>query len=249
VKVHLFIPCMVDELLPRVAEATVRVLWRAGCEVVWDDRQTCCGQPAFNAGYRDDAAAIARRFIRVFGDAEAVVAPSGSCVGMVRTWYRELAPHFSAGELDALSSLRARIFELSELLVVRLGIEDLGASLAAVATWHDSCHMLRDLGVAEPPRRLLAQVRGLRMVPLADSDRCCGFGGAFSVKMPELSSTMGEDKARRIVETGAQLAITGDAGCLLQMQGVLARLGAGTRVVHLAEVLASEGRLFTPEVT
>lgn len=247
VKVHLFVPCLVDQLLPHVGEATVRVLRRVGCEVIYDPHQVCCGQPAFNAGYTREAAAVARTLIGAFRGAEVVVAPSGSCVAMVRNHWNTLAPHLSAAERDAARSISGRVFELSELLVDHLGITDVGATLEATATYHPSCHLSRDLNVDSAPRTLLRGVRGLSVVDLPDADRCCGFGGAFAVKHPELSTAMGEDKARRIVETRAQLVVTADPGCLLQMRGVLGRLGSSARVVHLAEVLAARGALAPPE--
>lgn len=243
VKVHLFVPCLVDQLLPHIAEATVHVLRRAGCEVVYDDRQVCCGQPAFNAGYPGEAAAVARTLVRAFEGAEVVVAPSGSCVAMLRHHWAALDPLLPAKERAAARSISLRVFELSELLVDHLGVTDLGASLPARATYHPSCHLSRELNVDAAPRRLLREVRGLELVELGDADRCCGFGGAFSVKLPELSTAMGDEKARRAVETGADLLVTADPGCLLQTQGVLAKRGARIRAVHLAEVLAAQGSL------
>lgn len=240
-KVHLFIPCLVDQLAPSVGEATVRVLRRAGCEVVYDRRQTCCGQPAYNSGYRDEAARVARHFLSVFSEADRIVAPSGSCVAMVRNLYRDLAPLLPASERERVDRARERTFELCELLVDELGIVDVGARLPVAAAYHDSCHLLRELGVQEQPRRLLAAVRGLRLLPLTDSDRCCGFGGAFAVKLPDLSAAMGEEKARRVAESGAQVVVSADTGCMLQMRGVLDRLGVPVRVMHIAEVLASRG--------
>lgn len=243
VKVHLFVPCLVDQLLPHVGVATVRVLRRAGCEVVWDDRQICCGQPGYNAGYRKEAADVAVSLLRAFEAADVVVGPSGSCVAMVRHHLHNLHPHLPEELVPVAERLRGRIFELTELLADHLGVTELGASLPVTATYHPSCHLLRELNVDSAPRRLLRDVAGLELVPLGEGDRCCGFGGAFSVKQPQLSVAMGEEKARRIVETGASVVVTADPGCLIQMRGVLARMGSSVRVAHIAEVLAARGAL------
>lgn len=243
VKVHLFVPCMVDQLLPEVGVATVRVLRRAGCEVVWDGRQVCCGQPGYNAGYRHEAAQVARTLLDAFEEAAVVVAPSGSCVSMVRNHLPNLLPHLPEALWPRAERLRGRIFELTELLADHLGTVDLGASLPVKATWHPPCHLLRELNVEAAPRRLLRAVEGLDLVPLGEAERCCGFGGAFAVKLPELSVAMGEEKARRVLETGASVVVTADPGCMLQLRGLLQRLGSPVRVAHIAEVLAARGAL------
>jgi L-lactate dehydrogenase complex protein LldE len=217
----------------------VRVLERLGHEVEFRRTQTCCGQMHLNTGYRREARELARRFVQVFADAEVVVAPSASCVGTVR----ELYPALGEGddgfgrEVDALAP---RVLELSELLVGRLGLEDVGATFPHRVIYHPTCHSLRMLRVGEAPYRLLRAVRGLELLDLPEASECCGFGGTFAVKNADTSAAIVADKVRRVVETGAEVCTAADSSCLLQIGGALSRSGAGVRTAHLAEILAAE---------
>jgi L-lactate dehydrogenase complex protein LldE len=242
VRIALFITCVTDTLFPEAGQATVRVLERLGHTVVFPEEQTCCGQIHGNSGYEDEALALVRRFVRVFGAeaCDAVVAPSGSCVAMVRHHYRRLAEKSGEDALvDAVSGLVPRVFELSEFLVGELGVEDLGASYPHRVTYHPSCHGLRMLRVGDAPLRLLANVRGIDLVELGEAESCCGFGGTFAVKNADTSAAMLTDKLRAILDTGAEVCTALDCSCLLHIGGGLSRQRAGVRTVHLAEILAS----------
>jgi L-lactate dehydrogenase complex protein LldE len=239
VRIALFVTCVGDALFPRVGGSAVRLLERLGHAVEFPEEQTCCGQLHFNTGYQQDALTFARRFVEVFRDAEVVVAPSASCVAMVRQFY----PYLARGADDAalvgeVEALRPRVLELSELLVERLGLDDVGASLDARATYHPTCHSLRSLRVGDAPTRLLRAVRGLELVELPRADECCGFGGTFAVKNAEVSSAILDDKIAAIVETGAELVTAVDMSCLMQIGGALSRRGLDVQTLHLAEVLA-----------
>jgi L-lactate dehydrogenase complex protein LldE len=222
VQIALFITCIGDTLFPEAGRATVEVLERLGHEVVFPEQQTCCGQMHANSGYASEASRLGRRFEAIFRGFEVVVSPSSSCVGTVREAYG----------MD-------NVFELSELLVHRLGVEDVGASFAARVTYHSTCHSLRVARVGDAPLRLLREVRGLELVDLPRADECCGFGGTFSIKNAETSSAMLADKCEAIVATGADTCTAVDSSCLLQIGGGLSRRGADVRAVHLAEILAS----------
>lgn len=239
-KVTLFITCLVDQLCPQVGVATVGILRRAGCEVVFDDRQTCCGQPAFNTGYRSEARKFAERFIEIFEstDAEYIVSPSGSCTAMVRHFH-ELFKGEDAW-IERAEKVSVRTFELSAFLVNVLKREDLGAKFDGKLTWHDACHALRELGLKSEPRALLKNVAGAEFVELRNSDACCGFGGTFSVKFPEISTAILDEKIAAIEESGADAVVACDASCLMQIGGRLSRLGKKTKAVHIAEILANE---------
>lgn len=236
-RVSLFVTCIVDQLFPRIGLAAAELLERLGCQVDFPEGQTCCGQPAFNTGYREEARAVARHFLKVFGDAELVVSPSASCVSMVKNHYRELFSKEPEWEQRA-ASLAGRIWELSQFLTEVLRVEDVGARLDGVAAYHDGCHALRELGIREGPRRLLARVRGLELREMPAAEECCGFGGTFSVKFPEISGAMARRKVQALQQCGAQYVISTDASCLMQIQGVLSRAGLPVRALHLAEVLA-----------
>jgi L-lactate dehydrogenase complex protein LldE len=223
VRVALFATCLGDTVFPEAPKAAVAVLERLGHEVDFPLEQTCCGQLHLNSGYADLAAAIARRNEAIFAGYEAVVSPSSSCVGALR----ELAP-----------SLAGSVFELSEFLVDRLGIEDVGAYFPHRVTYHPTCHSLRVTRVGDAPLRLLRAVRGIDLVDLPDASECCGFGGTFSVKNPDVSSAMLADKCTAIRETGAEVCAAVDGSCLLHIGGGLARGRAGVRTMHLAEILA-----------
>jgi L-lactate dehydrogenase complex protein LldE len=244
-RVALFVTCLVDLFRPSVGFAAVKLLEDAGCRVEVPTEQTCCGQPAYNSGDRADTIEIARQVLDAFEGYDFVVVPSGSCAGMLKKHYVEL---FEPGTPDAAraESLAARTFELISFLadVVRLrGVE---ARLPARVTYHDACSGLRELGIKEQPRRLLASVEGLELVELKAAEVCCGFGGTFCVKYPGVSTKMVSDKAADIEATGAKLVLAGDLGCLMNMAGRLKRLGSRVEARHVAEVLAD--RLDEPPI-
>ena len=237
----LFITCFNDTLFPQTGSAAVAVLERVGVEVDFPLEQTCCGQMHANTGYGHEAIGLVRRFVRVFGDAEAVVTPSGSCAAMVREGYERLAA--DAGDEALAADARAlapRVFELSEFLTGRLGLSDVGAAFPHRVTYHPTCHSLRLLHVGDAPLRLLRGVAGIDLVELPDADQCCGFGGTFAVKNADTSTAMLTDKLRRLLDTGAEVCTAADNSCLMHIGGGLRRARAGVRVMHLAEILASE---------
>ena len=237
-RVALFVTCVVDQLFPRAGLAMADVLERCGCSVDFPEDQTCCGQPAFNSGWQDVAREVARHFLKTFRSYDYLVAPSGSCVAMVAHHYRELF----AGEAVALieaETLANRVFEFSQFLTNVLKIEDTGSRFSHVVTYHDSCHSLRDLHIREGPRRLLQNVRGLELREMELAEECCGFGGTFSIKFPQVSGAMARTKLGSIEKTGAEFVTATDASCLMQMEGALRRAGSAVRTVHLAEILAS----------
>ena len=236
--VGLFVPCFVDQLNPQVGMDTARVLQRAGYEVVYPEAQTCCGQPAFNTGYWQEAIPLAERLVRVFSGFEAVVCPSGSCTTMVRKFYPELLQG-RPSEKEAIT-VGQRVFELSEFLVNVAGERELGASFPHRVTIHDSCHALRELGVQTQVRELLQRVRGLELVEMAKAEECCGFGGTFAVKFGAISAAMGDSKAENIKATGAEFVTAVDSSCLMHVEGMLRRRGDQARTIHLASILASQ---------
>ena len=238
-KVALFVTCLVDQLCPNIGMATVDVLRRTGCEVTFDERQTCCGQPAFNTGYRNEARKFARRFIEIFesSDADAIVSPSGSCTAMVKHFHQLFPDEPEWAERG--KNIAARTYELSSFLVNVLGINEVGAVSNCKATWHDACHGLRDLCIYDEPRRLLNKVQGIEFVEMENSDVCCGFGGTFSVKYPEISGGILDNKIEMIEKSGADTVVACDASCLMQIGGRLSRIGSKVQTKHLAEILAS----------
>ncbi len=237
-RVSLFVTCMVDQLFPKVGLAMADVLEHLGYQVDFPEAQTCCGQPAFNSGYRAEARTVARHFLDTFEKAEAVVVPSGSCTSMIVHHFAELF-HKEPENLARAHDLEKRVFEFSTFLTQVAGVEDVGARFEDVVTFHDGCHGLRELGVKSAPRRLLAKVRGLELREMQPAEDCCGFGGTFSVKFDELSGAMGRSKVASILQTGARTVVSLDPSCLMQIQGVLSRSGSDIRTMHLAEVLAS----------
>lgn len=243
-RVALFITCFNDTLFPETGRATVEVLERLGVEVEFPAEQTCCGQMHFNTGYQREAIPLVRRFVEVFGDYEAVVAPSGSCVGMVRELYGRAAElSEDQGLAREVEALAPRVYELSEFLVNRLGVTDVGAYYPHRVTYHPTCHSLRMLRVGEAPKRLLREVRGMDLVELPRAEECCGFGGTFAIKNAETSTAMLSDKLHHVKETGAEAVTAGDNSCLLHIGGGLRRGQDGVDTVHLAEILASrDGR-------
>ena len=236
--VTLFIQCLVDGIYPEVGEAVVAIFRKLGVNLTCPDQQTCCGQPAFNAGYRGEARVAARRFIDIFESAEAIVCPSGSCVTMVRHHYPQLFADDSAW-LQRARQVAAKTFELTEYLVDVLGVDDLGARFDGVVTYHDSCHLLRNVRIKEQPRRLLSRISGAEFVEMNDSERCCGFGGSFSIKYGDISAAMAEDKVHNIIASGADTVVGCDMGCLMNIQGLINRKGADIKVMHIAQLLAS----------
>jgi len=222
VRIALFITCFNDTLFPQTGRAVVEVLERLGHEVVFPVEQTCCGQMHGNSGYAAEGEALAQRFARVFAGEEVVVSPSASCVGYLR--------EHGAGE---------RVYELSELLVDVLGVEDVGAVFPHRVTYHPTCHSLRALHVGDRPLRLLRAVRGIELVELGDREECCGFGGTFAVKNADVSMAMLGDKLRHVADTRAEVCVAADNSCLMHIGGALRRQRAGVRTMHLAEVLAS----------
>jgi len=236
--VTLFIQCLVDGIFPEVGEAVVGIFRKLGVSLTCPTRQTCCGQPAFNSGYQGEARVAARRFIEIFQTAETIVCPSGSCVTMVRHHYPQLFAD-DAAWLQRAQEVAAKTFELTEYLVDILGVDDLGAHYNGVVTYHDSCHLLRNLRVIEQPRSLLRKIAGVEFVEMNDSDRCCGFGGSFSFKYGDISAAMAEDKVNNIIASGADTVVGCDMGCLMNIQGMLSRKGSSIKAMHIAQLLAS----------
>jgi L-lactate dehydrogenase complex protein LldE len=238
-RVGLFVTCLVDLMRPSVGFAAVKLLREAGCDVEVPEAQTCCGQPAYNSGDRADAVAVARNTIQAFRGFDYVVAPSGSCAGMLRKHYPGLFPEGSA-ERAAAEDLAARTHELVAFLADVRGMKRVDAAFPGAVTYHDSCSGLRELGVKRQPRALLGSVDGLKLVEMRGSEICCGFGGTFCVKYPDISNDMVEKKASDIEATGASVLLAGDMGCLMNMAGKLKRRGSRIEARHVAEVLAGE---------
>ncbi|MDH7514865.1 MAG: (Fe-S)-binding protein [Bacteroidota bacterium] len=240
-KVSLFIPCLTDLFFPSTAWSVVRVLERLGIDVVYDPRQTCCGQPAFNTGYHRDAVVCAEHFLDVFHEAECIVAPSGSCVAMIRDYssgmlrlpdrYRRLAER-----------LKDRVWEFTSFLVDHLGVTEVDAEFPGRVALHDSCHALRLLGIRAQPRALLKRVRGLELVELGRTGVCCGFGGTFAVKFADISTEIGKEKIRDILDAQVRTVTAVDSSCLMQIDGLLRKTGSTTTTVHIADILASTGQ-------
>ncbi len=241
--VSLFITCLVDQLFPDVGEAMVATLRRLGIDVSFNDAQTCCGQVAFNTGYRPEARAMAEHFVRTFEQdkADFIVAPSGSCTAMVRNFYGELfhGPDDGAWR-ERLTRVRPRLREFSEFIVNELGIEDVGARFPARVTYHDACHLLRELGISDQPRRLIRAVRDVDFIEMEAPDTCCGFGGTFSVKYAEISNAILQEKLARINSSGVEYVVANDSSCLMQIAGGLSRAGSPVKTMHLAELLAKQ---------
>ena len=225
VRVSLFVTCFNDTLFPHTGRAVVSLLERLGCEVDFPLEQTCCGQMHLNSGYAREGEALARRFARVFDGADAVVTPSASCAGMLR---HQLA-----------ADKRPPVHELSEFIVDKLGVEDVGAYFPHRVTYHPTCHSLRELDVGDRPLRLLRAVRGIELVELPEAEECCGFGGTFAIKNAEVSSAILADKVRAVLDTRAEVVCAADNSCLMHIGGALSRQRTGVRTMHLAEVLAA----------
>ncbi|WP_374652118.1 (Fe-S)-binding protein [Dongia sp.] len=235
--VALFVTCLVDLFRPSIGFAAVKLLEEAGCRVSVPESQTCCGQPAYNSGDRETAMALARRTVAAFEGFDFIVAPSGSCGGMIKHHYPQLLAEDAAWGPRA-AALAARTFELTQFLAEQCGMSDFGARLQAHCTYHDSCSSLREMNVKSAPRALLAKVDGLKLTEMQETDACCGFGGTFCVKFPDVSNSMAARKVATVNETGADLLLAGDLGCLMNLAGKMKRDGSRVQVRHVAEVLA-----------
>lgn len=235
--VSIFIPCFIDQLYPAVAFDMVKVLEKAGCNVSYNTNQTCCGQPAFNAGFQGEAKEVCTKFLKDFGDAEYVVAPSASCVGFVRNYYGQLFDNSSLH--NDVKSLGERTFEFSDFMINVLQIDNVGARLNGKATYHDSCAALRECKLKNEPRQLLSKVQGLELIEMNDVETCCGFGGTFAVKFEPISIAMADQKINNALSTDAQYLISSDMSCLMHLGGYIKNKGSNLRVMHLAEVLAN----------
>lgn len=235
--VQIFVPCFIDQLYPDVAFNMVKVLEKAGCTVKYNKNQTCCGQPAFNAGFHGEAKEVCTKFLRDFEGTEYIVAPSASCVGFVKNYYHQLFEN-SAYKSQA-EKTAGRIFEFSDFLVNVLQQDHFGASLKGKATYHDSCAALRECHLKAEPRQLLSKVAGLELIEMNDVETCCGFGGTFAVKFEPISTAMGDQKITNAAATGAEYLISTDMSCLMHIDGCAKHKGTDLKVMHLADVLAS----------
>ena len=239
-RVGLFVTCLVDLMRPSIGFAALRLLEAGGAEVHVPPTQTCCGQPGYNSGDRAGAKALAAKLIGEFEDCDYVVAPSGSCSGMIKTHYADVCRDDPALAARA-AALAAKTYELTDFLASVLKVQSVPGSLSATVTYHDSCAGLREMGVKRQPRALLARVPGLKVAEMTDCETCCGFGGTFALKFGEISTRLADNKCRHIEESGAEAVVLGDLGCMLNIEGRLRRRGdKKTRVLHVAEVLAGE---------
>lgn len=235
--VQLFVPCFVDQLFPETAFNMIKVLEKAGCSVTYNSTQTCCGQPAFNAGFWNDARDVCTKFLKDFNTSQYIVAPSASCVGFVRNYYCKLFENSSyQAEIKAIA---ANIFELSEFLVNKIGIVDFDATLKGKATYHDSCAGLRECKIKNEPRLLLSKVKSLEVIEMQDVETCCGFGGTFAVKFEPISIAMAEQKVEHAIATGAEFIISTDHSCLMHLQGYIQKKKHSIRTMHIADVLSN----------
>jgi L-lactate dehydrogenase complex protein LldE len=237
-RVSLFVTCIGDQLFPKAGLAVADVLERLGYQVDFPEAQTCCGQPAFNSGYWDEARKVADHFLRVFADADYIVIPSGSCCSMVGHHFADLYKE-QPDKLRQAHELEGRVWEFSKFLTEVARVEDVGARFPHKVTYHDSCHALREMGVKAGPRKLLSNVRDLELAEMDTCEECCGFGGTFSVKFDQVSGGMARTKIESIKRSGADYVVSIDSSCLMQIQGALLRSGSAVRTIHLAEVLAS----------
>src|SRR5215831_4955687 len=235
--VQLFIPCFVDQLYPQTAFNMVKVLEKAGCSVQYNPNQTCCGQPAFNAGFWNESKEVCTKFLKDFSSADYVVAPSASCVGFVRNYYPKLFDNSSRH--NDVKDLQKRIFEFSDFMVNVLHVEDVGASLHTKATYHDSCAGLRECRIKQEPRKLLSNVKGLELVEMNEVETCCGFGGTFAVKFEPIAIAMADQKVGNAKDTKAEYLISTDLSCLMHLEGYIRHKGYPLKTLHIADVLAS----------
>jgi len=236
--VQLFIPCFVDQLYPNTAFNMIRVLEKVGCKVSYNEQQTCCGQPAYNAGFREDCRAVASKLIDDLSGVDYIVSPSASCTGFVRNYYPKIFDNSS--QHNVVKEMQKRIFEFSEFLTDVLKVEKIeGAKLHGKATYHDSCAALRECGIKKSPRTLLQHVEGLELVEMNDVETCCGFGGTFSVKFEPISIAMADQKVKHALDTGAKYMISTDLSCLMHLQGYINEKGYDLQTMHIADVLAT----------
>jgi L-lactate dehydrogenase complex protein LldE len=235
--VQLFIPCFVDQLYPQTGMNMVKVLEKLGCNVTYNPNQTCCGQPAFNAGFWDDAKGVAKKFLHDFEGEGYIVGPSGSCTGFVRNYYDKMFEN--SAEHNNNAQVGKRMFEFTEFLADVLKVEDLGATLEGKATYHDACGALRECGIKQAPRKLLNKVKGLELTEMKECETCCGFGGTFAVKFEPISVGMAQTKVQSALETGAQYMISTDVSCLMHLQGYIDKNKLPMQTLHIADVLAS----------
>lgn len=235
--VQLFIPCFVDQLFPETAMNMIKVLEKGGCTVTYNEGQTCCGQPAFNAGFWDEARTVCSKFLADFDTDSFIVAPSASCVGFVKNYYSKLFEN--SAQHNEVKNISNNIFELSDFLVNKLKVSDFGAQLHGKATYHDSCAGLRECGIKTEPRLLLSNVEGLELVEMQDVETCCGFGGTFAVKFEPISIAMAEQKVEHALATEAQYLISTDLSCLMHLQGYINHKKHNLRTLHIADVLAN----------
>lgn len=235
--VQIFVPCFVDQLYPDTAMNMVRVLERVGCKISYNPKQTCCGQPGFNAGYWDEARHVAKKFLTDFEKDGYIVGPSGSCIGFIRNYYKRLFEN--SPEHNQAISLSGRIFEFTEFLTNILKVTDVGATFAGKATYHDACGALRECGISAGPRQLLAQVRNLELVEMPEKETCCGFGGTFAIKYEPISIGMAETKVSSALAVGAKYLISTDVSCLMHIQGYINHHRLNLTTLHIADVLAS----------
>ncbi len=249
-RVYLFVPCFIDQIFPNVAVSSVKVLRHLGCEVVFPENQTCCGQPAYNSGYTDEARLMATHELNALVGRIApagrtdfdfkhdyVVGPSGSCIAMIRNFYPDLLSGDTAHSQTA-RDLVPRVFELTEFITKVIGVEKFKGRLKATVSYHDSCHGLRELGIKDGPREILKRIEGLNLSELRYADVCCGFGGTFSVKFPEISISMADEKLKHFDETKAEVLVSADSSCLMHLQGRARKKGSPKRFAHIAEIMA-----------
>ena len=236
--VQIFVPCFIDQLYPTVAFNMVKVLEKAGCTVQYNANQTCCGQPAYNAGFWGEAKEVCNKFIKDFKGAEYIVAPSASCVGFVRNYYDKLFENSS--NYKEVQTVTNKVFELSEFLVNVLKVDDLGATFNAKVTYHDSCAGLRECKIKNEPRQLLSKVKGLELIEMNDVETCCGFGGSFAVKFENISVAMADQKINNALATEAEYIVSTDMSCLMHIDGCIKHKGSNLKVLHLADILANE---------
>ena len=234
--VQLFIPCFIDQLYPDVGMNTVKILEKLGCKVNYNPQQTCCGQPAYNAGYMNEARAVSEKFMEDFSGNDYIVAPSGSCIGYVRESIPEMFVN-STYQQEA-KKVSKRSYELSEFLIDVLKVEDIGATFNAKVTYHDSCEALRECGIKDGPRRLLSNVKGLELVEMKEAETCCGFGGTFAVKYEPISIGMAQTKVKSALETGAKYIVSTDISCLMHIDGYIKNQNINLKIAHLADVLS-----------
>ena len=235
--VDLFIPCFIDQVYPQVGMNMVKIFEKLGVGVDYNTEQTCCGQMAFNSGFWEDARQMGEKFIRDFSNNRYIVAPSASCVGMVRNYYTEMFNNTSLH--NQYKQIQKNIYEFSDFLVNVLNVEDIGAEFNSVITYHDACAALREYGIKQQPRKLLSHVKGLQLNEMKDNEVCCGFGGTFSVKFEPISTAMGQQKVQNAIDSGAEYIVSTEASCLMHLQGYISKHKLPIKTMHIADVLAS----------